>query len=961
MPVERWSPAQVAAVAPDAGSLSGARGVHILGTGLSGGILWGLCRGSGKDPYQVCVDLAAPAYKCSCPSRKSPCKHALGLLLVWSTGPMIDESATAPAFVIAWRTAPPRAPRAPRTADPATAVKRAAQVAAGMTELSRWLDDQIHQGLAAAERTGSQPYDTMAARLVDAKAPGAAATVRRLGTVAGIGPHWADRLLGDLALLRLLVAGHDRLDTLAPDLAATVRTRIGFPTATEDVLAGPAVRDHWQVLGQADSDDGTLTTRRTWLLGAQTGRFALHLAFAAPGQSLAADLLPGTAFDADLCFYPGAAPLRALIKDRFGPVRPLRPAPVGATPLAAALSGWASTLAADPWRTDTPVLITGLVPSTDGHLTGPGGDALPLAAGHRAPWWLLAAAGGTPATVAGEWTPDGLRPLAAWSGGRFVPAPPPAPGAGSGHSPELPPDLLAAALIGTARRPYKALSPPTPTPSTPPPSTPAPPSAAAPAGAAPAGAAPVSPGGGAALLEAAATALVYARAGVTLGSGHAPVVAAPPETGRPLPVDAGERLRRLLADGGTQQAQELLGQWLAAAAGHGGHVPPDTLPALLDLGRRNGAIRPDLARVAGERGHWLAGLRTDWQWLLGEATAAPGDPAVWGTGTPGERLGLLASLRATNPAAGLALLRSTWATEAPEDRARFAGALSTGLSPADDTFLDEALDDRRKEVREAALDLLRRLPGSALGQRMTARAHAAVTLDGARLVVVPPAELTPELHRDGISAQPSRGTGVQAWLLEEVIAGTPLTTWTEAFGRDPAGVVALARGHDWATPLLHGWAKAAIAQRAPAWAAGLVDDDQREGGDQPEGSGLREAVRWDLHLLLPPADLARIAADFLRREDHLAHRLLAVHPGAWPDELAVAVIETITHRARTDRHSWQLAELCRAAAHAMPPRFSPHLTRLAAELGGTDPSRVRPVAELARTLTFRREMLEEFA
>ena len=208
-----------------------------------------------------------------------------------------------------------------------------------------------------------------------------------------------------------------------------------------------------------------------------------------------------------------------------------------------------------------------------------------------------------------------------------------------------------------------------------------------------------------------------------------------------------------------------------------------------------------------------------------------------------------------------------------------------------------------------------------------------------------------------MAATPARGMGVGAWLLEEIVAGTPLDTWTTDLGRSPEAVLDVARGHDWETPLLHGWAKAAIAQRDPQWATALVANDAHN-----TAAGLREAVRWDLHLLLPPAELARIAADFLRREDHLAHRLLAVHQGDWPDELAVAVIETIARRARTDRHSWQLSELCRSAALSMPPAYAPHVARLAAQLDQepADPSRVRPVAELARTLTFRHEMTLEF-
>jgi hypothetical protein len=930
----------VTALAPDASSLKGARGVSSAAqwqaAGLHDEVLWGLCRGSGKHPYQVCVDLAGPAYKCSCPSRKFPCKHALGLLLLWSSGATLESTAP-PAFVTEWlaaRAARSAAPRQAGPADPAAARKRVQQraerVAAGMAELRRWLDDQVQQGLAGAQQAGHQPYDVMAARLVDAQAPTVASAVRRLGGVAGIGPHWADRLLGGLAMIRLLVAGHERLDTLPPALAATVRSRIGFPVAQEDVLATPPVRDRWQILGQVDSDEGAIATRRTWLLGAATGRFALVLSFAAPGQSLVADLLPGTVLDAALCFYPGAAPLRALVRERFAAPRPLT-APAGATDLPAALAGWAATVAAEPWRTDVPMLLAGVVPSADGFLTDAAGESLPLAPGHREPWWLLAAAGGAPATVAGEWTPSGLRPLAAWADGRHVPAAPPVADGAAGRQPELPADLLAAALVGTARRPWTAET--------------------VHIGERTLTTAPT-------LLEAAATALTYRRAGITSVSGHPPVEAAPAESDPPLPAAAGARLLRLLTDGGipggAQQAQELLAQWLTAAAVHGGHVPPEALPALLDAGRRNGAIRPALGRVAGHRGTWLAGMRTDWRWLRDEAPGAgsAGDPEVWETGTAGERLAYLSRLRGTDPAAALALVQSTWKAEAPEDRARFVAALDTGLSTADDAFLDEVLDDRRKEVREAALELLQRLPGSALGRRMAVRAHRAVRLTD-RLEVSPPAELTPELRRDGVAAQPARGTGVHAWLLEEVVAGTPLESWTTAFRRDPAAVVELARDHDWEIPLLHGWAKAAIAQADSAWATALVFHDAGEGAAK-----LREAVRWDLHLLLPPGDLARIAADFLRREDHHAHRLLAVHPGAWPDELAVAVVETIAHRARTDRHSWQLAELCRASALAMPPRYAVHVAALAEQLDQQpgDQSRVRPVADLARTLDFRYEM-----
>jgi Family of unknown function (DUF5691)/SWIM zinc finger len=925
VPVEKWPVSQVEALAPDITSVRAARGLGGAGAWTAAGrlddILWGLCRS-----YQVCVDLTGPAFRCSCPSRKVPCKHALGLLLLWA-GSDVSTSA-APEFAREWQAA--RAARAaarPRTAaapDPVAAAKRveqrAARVADGMTELRRWLDDQIQQGLAGAQR-GHRSIETMAARLVDAQAPAAAGAVRRLAAIAGFGPQWADRLLGELALLHLLVTGHDRLSELPPTLSATVRSRIGFPVASEQVLAGPRVTDRWQVLGQVEIDDGALTTRRTWLRGATSNRFAVVLSFAAAGQPLTADLVPGTEFRGDLAFYPGAAPLRALVADRSSAAEPFME-PDGAHSLAEALELWATTVAAEPWRHDAPVLLGGVVPTADGWLVDRAGSALPLAPGHREPWWLLAAAGGRPATVAAEWSPAGLRPLTAWAEGVHVPAGPPVPDPATARTPELPADLLAAALVGTNRRPWS---------------------------------------GEGTLLDAAAVALARHRAGVLPAAGRAPVAPAPAETIPPLPEAAGARLIRILGTavpGGAQLAQELLTQWLAAAAAKGGHVPPVALPALLDAGRRNSLIRPSLARVTGRRGTWLATMRADWRWLADETAAVPPSPeaagaSLWETGTLGERVAYLTALRRSAADVARDLLARTWAQESSDSRARFLAVFDVGLGTADDPFLEQALDDRRREVREAALGLLRRLPGSALRARMAERARAAVRIErrlGAeRLVVTPPADLDPAMRRDGVAATPARGLGVSSWLLEEIIAGAPLDIWS-----DPVAMVRLAGGSDWESALLHGWAKAAIAQTDAAWATALVD---------AAASALRESVRWDLHLVLPADEIGRLAADALRREDGMAHRLLSIHPGPWSAELSVAVLESIAHRARTDRHTWQLGELCRAAALTMPPAYAEVVHRLGVQLAEqpADQSRARPVAELAHTLTFRHEMLQEFA
>ncbi|MFF3442944.1 SWIM zinc finger family protein [Streptosporangium sp. NPDC002721] len=361
--IERWNRDQVLALAPDASSQKAARGVSApgkwSGSGATADAVWGECAGSGSKPYRACVDLSEPAYRCSCPSRKFPCKHALGLLLLWSADgvPAAEEPAD---WVGEWldgrrgraaRAAEAGAARAALAAEPgATDGRRAAQreqrVNTGLSDLERWLADQIRQGIAGSRR--HDQWDDLVKRLIDAQAPAVAGSLSRLGAVLD-GDDWPARLLGEYALLHLLCVAHRRLsvpdgagggdsadsggsgegasrDTVPDGLLERVRDRVGFPMTKEEVLARGAVRDLWDVLGRRDEEHDRLIARRVWLRGRATGRAALVLSFAPVGQALDASLVTGTTIDADLAFYPGSAPLRAVVATRHdsargGPVR----------------------------------------------------------------------------------------------------------------------------------------------------------------------------------------------------------------------------------------------------------------------------------------------------------------------------------------------------------------------------------------------------------------------------------------------------------------------------------------------------------------------------------------------------------------------------------------------------------------------------------------------------------------
>ncbi|WP_245668841.1 SWIM zinc finger family protein, partial [Nocardia xishanensis] len=334
-----WPEERVGELAPDGSSLAAARGLadRWRDTGCRDDAVWGRCRGSGPEPYATIIDLSGPAYACSCPSRKSPCKHALSLLLVWSRGAVAPSPEVAE-FAAEWlaaRAARSATPATARTVNPATAEQRRVRVTAGLEELDIWLGDQVRTGLAQADRSYSA-FESIAARMVDAQAPGVAGALRRLPLIMATRADWPEPVLREYARLHLLVVAHRRLEDLPPALRASVRTHIGYPNPAESVRAEPVVRDQWMTLGVRSTEDDRLYTRRTWLYGRRTHRWALLVdhAFGAPAFPATAPVL-GSMTEADLHYYPGAAPLRALWGGRHGidepfttlPAAPTSPAP----------------------------------------------------------------------------------------------------------------------------------------------------------------------------------------------------------------------------------------------------------------------------------------------------------------------------------------------------------------------------------------------------------------------------------------------------------------------------------------------------------------------------------------------------------------------------------------------------------------------------------------------------------
>jgi len=370
----------VEALAPDQASLDAARkllksanwpAVASNGSGL----IWGECQGSGATPYRVVVSEADAGYKCSCPSRKFPCKHSLALMWLRVDGKLSFATAPVPAWASDWvarRRGPAAASASKATDDGPKAslqasaestedkpdpkaearsaaarernrLEREASVLSGLDDLDVWLSDQVGHGLAGFATRSTQDCRLIAKRLVDAKASGLAARLENLPArlFSLSEPLRPMAAVQELGLVHLLCAAYRRQNAgpaeLPSGLMADVRQAAGWSFTREVLLGNPEaarVRGRWCVVAAlSEVQPDRLRRIETWLWREaeppsetlpqnrdieEAPRFAVLIDFVPVATGAASGgYSVGDRVEAELIFYPSAVPLRAQIVQLF--------------------------------------------------------------------------------------------------------------------------------------------------------------------------------------------------------------------------------------------------------------------------------------------------------------------------------------------------------------------------------------------------------------------------------------------------------------------------------------------------------------------------------------------------------------------------------------------------------------------------------------------------------------------
>lgn len=387
----------VQSLAPDQGVLDSAakllQAKHWVRTGHAAAhaVAWGECQGSGANPYRVVADVAEHGYRCTCPSRKFPCKHVLALMWQFAETPQRFEALEPPPWVLEWLgrrkrgaspavaagdgdgksidrargAAPPDAAPSPEDVEKRErqAARRKAEldaaVRAVLDDLALWIRDQLRAGIVAFLDDATARCRRIAARLVDAKCAALASRADELPARLLALPN---EVRGEAALHEfgqwVLLARAWAADPDDPDARGAL---LQAPTR-DAVLAdprSPRVRSRWEVVGvRTETRRDGLVSQATWLLDTarDEARFALLQDFypASAGRRGAA-FAAGERLDGECVFYPGRQPLRAVLADGGAGDAPPTAAPRPAAD--DALAAHRSHLAAVPWAAVTPVRL----------------------------------------------------------------------------------------------------------------------------------------------------------------------------------------------------------------------------------------------------------------------------------------------------------------------------------------------------------------------------------------------------------------------------------------------------------------------------------------------------------------------------------------------------------------------------------------------------------------------------
>ncbi|GAA3411401.1 SWIM zinc finger family protein [Paenibacillus hodogayensis] len=341
--------AYIDSLAPNAGAIKNGRDLvkknsfAELYRSADGTLLYGNCKGSGKEPYRCSADYQKPenpVFRCTCPSRQFPCKHNLALLYAFAAGKPFAEG-DIPDDVAEKRgkaeqreakkeadAAQADGPAPKRKTNKAALAKKLAAQLEGVELLEKLVGQTVQTGLASLDAKALKVMEEQAKQLGNYYVPGLQAAFRELvlllrreGDRERAYTEAMDRLTTLHALIRKsrehLEARRENPE-LPMELASSLEERIGHAWQLGELREGGLVRTDAELLqlafrSYADEARGEHVDEGWWI-GLDTGELyatRLYRPFRAAKHMREDDSCYAVVQSKELYVYPGEGVPRA--------------------------------------------------------------------------------------------------------------------------------------------------------------------------------------------------------------------------------------------------------------------------------------------------------------------------------------------------------------------------------------------------------------------------------------------------------------------------------------------------------------------------------------------------------------------------------------------------------------------------------------------------------------------------
>lgn len=436
----QWTDEKIAALAPNDSTerrgrtLANSSKWNSIATNYEA--IWGECKGSGSQPYLVQINLSGPKYKCSCPVRKPPCKHVLGLFFLFAKSSAVFKYQAPSEAIKNWldKQSSSAITSTTRTSTPvlkteeaieqakAAKEKRWAQrvqlMASGMDELELWLTDLIRQGIANTDIQKASFWNQVAAKMVDAKLPRISTYLKETHQLIQQNQNWSEIVVARLGELYLWAESFKKRDLLSPEMQEELYQSLGKIIKKADILEQhPSTKDLWFILGKKEGVDiEGRSFRKIWLQGQKTKQQALILDYAFGSMGYEQQYIVGDLLDGALVYYSKAYPQRAIFKS-FDSAKIYEKTELSTyKDLNSVLSAYGKALVLNPWIFSFPVGLSKLKAFMNDkkelQIKDVNDALIPLSqVKEEVMWKILAISGGHSVSLFGEWNGLHFEPL----------------------------------------------------------------------------------------------------------------------------------------------------------------------------------------------------------------------------------------------------------------------------------------------------------------------------------------------------------------------------------------------------------------------------------------------------------------------------------------------------------------------------------------------------------------------